>query len=81
MPLVFRNIDVEPSEPVANWGVEGLLAAIERGHAPDWERIAGALDTDTNGAVADALDQALGCARPSGQVALFRALLARSKRQ
>ena len=35
----FRNIDVPPDAPVENWGVEGMLCALERGGIADWQRL------------------------------------------
>jgi hypothetical protein len=29
--LQFRNINATPDDPVEKWGVEGILAAIDRG--------------------------------------------------
>jgi len=37
--LKFRNINVNPSDPVEQWGVEGILCAFERGSVEDWRKI------------------------------------------
>ncbi|MDR2999692.1 MAG: hypothetical protein LBU89_00385 [Fibromonadaceae bacterium] len=37
--LKFRNIDVSPSDPVEEWGVEGILCAFERGSIDDWRKV------------------------------------------
>ena len=37
--LNFRNIDVAPDAPVAEWGFEGMLCALERGDMADWQRL------------------------------------------
>lgn len=46
MPLRFRNIDATPDDPVASWGFEGMLAAIDRGYPKDWKKLAGAVARD-----------------------------------
>jgi len=37
--LKFRNIDISPDDPVDMWGVEGILAAFQRGYVGDWRKI------------------------------------------
>lgn len=34
--LKFRNLGVTPDDPVEQWGVEGILAAIDRGSLRYW---------------------------------------------
>ena len=41
--LRFRNITTAPDDPVDQWGVEGILAAVDRGSLPHWRRIADAV--------------------------------------
>ncbi|GAB3857986.1 hypothetical protein GCM10028801_17250 [Nocardioides maradonensis] len=77
MALVFRNIDVDPSAPVEEWGFEGLLAAVDRGGSADWRRIAEALRRDPWGPVARLLeDEVFGAAEDAGVVGALRANLA-----
>ncbi|MDR2975148.1 MAG: hypothetical protein LBV00_10645 [Propionibacteriaceae bacterium] len=64
MTLTFRNLTVTPADPVSQWGVEGLLTAIERGGAQDWGRIMHALDADTTGALRVEVECAITCADP-----------------
>jgi DNA-directed RNA polymerase specialized sigma24 family protein len=49
---------------VVQWGVEGLLTAIERGGARDWGRILNALDADATGTLQWDVAQAVQCADP-----------------
>jgi DNA-binding transcriptional regulator YiaG len=77
--LRFRNIDATPDEPVERWGVEGILAAIDRGSLPHWRRIAAAVRADPSGPVAADLDQALGLAEDAGVVATLRRALSRAR--
>jgi DNA-binding transcriptional regulator YiaG len=53
--LKFRNLEVDPSDPVEQWGPEGLLAAGDRGEVEDWARIYAAVDRDPYGDVAQTL--------------------------
>lgn len=50
--LKFRNLDVTPDDPVAVWGVEGILAALERGGLAHVRRIVRAVEADPFGPVA-----------------------------
>ncbi|GAA0998957.1 helix-turn-helix domain-containing protein [Subtercola frigoramans] len=79
MTLRFRNIDVTPDDPVELWGVEGLLAAIDRGDMRDWGRIRSALDRDPWGAVATELEVALTLAEDHGAKGIMRSHLTRAR--
>lgn len=77
MALAFRNTDVDPSQPVEEWGFEGLLAAVDRGEAGDWRRIAGAVRRDPWGPVARLLDEEVfDAAEDSGVVGALRGMIA-----
>lgn len=78
--LKFRNIDVSPSDPVEQWGFEGVLAAVERGDIDDWSRLTAAFRADPFGEVADELDEALVCADAPGAVALLSGALAEARK-
>ncbi|WP_431306159.1 helix-turn-helix domain-containing protein [Mycobacterium hubeiense] len=75
--LQFRNINASPDDPVECWGVEGILAAIDRGSLPHWRRIAAAVRQDPWGPVATDLEEALDLAEDVGVVAALRRSLAR----
>src|SRR5699024_3183112 len=67
MNLIFRNIVVDPSAPAEGWGFEGLLSAVDRGEAADWNRISAAVRNDPWGRVARLLeDQVLPAAEDTG---------------
>lgn len=68
MTLQFRNIDVSPAEPVGAWGFEGMLAAIDRGHAPDWRKLVDGVAADPR--LADVFEEACQAAESSATVAL-----------
>lgn len=78
----FRNIDASPDDPVAQWGFEGLLAAIERGGMRLWDRIAAELRRQPYGAVARLLeDEVINAVSHDGERELFRQVLARARRR
>jgi DNA-binding transcriptional regulator YiaG len=79
--LKFRNITVMPDDPVARWGVEGMLAAIDRGSLPHWRRIAAAVRVDPWGSVAQQLEQALAVAEDLGVVDTLQRTLADARRE
>lgn len=57
--LRFRNLDSDPSAPVGQWSVKGMLAAIDRGSLPDWRRIVSAVNAEPRGPVASDLKAAI----------------------
>jgi len=80
MALRFRNIDVDPSDPVERWGFEGLLAAIDRGDLNDWRRVVAAVRRDPWGDVARHLVDVFKVAQDVGVVAALRRALAEVRR-
>lgn len=70
MTLSFRNLDVTPQDPVTEWGVEGLLTAIERGTAPDWKRIIATVSAIPQGGFREDLNEALELAEGGGAFVL-----------
>lgn len=73
--LRFRNLDVSPEDPVQTWPFEGVLAAIERGTLPDWQRLAAAIDADPWGPVARQVEEALAISRPYGAAPLMETVI------
>ncbi|WP_217428638.1 helix-turn-helix domain-containing protein [Microlunatus speluncae] len=71
----FRNLEVHPDDPVEHWGVEGILAAIDRGGMHLWRRIADAVAADPQGEVAADLEQALTGAESRSSAAVLRLVL------
>lgn len=76
MALRFRNLTVTPDDPVDQWGVEGILAAIERGGVGDWAKIVAAVAAAPDGPVAADLDEAILLAESPGSVAAIRHAIA-----
>lgn len=75
MSLKFRNLDVDPADPVETWGFEGLLTAVERGDFLDWRRIAQALRRDPRGKVASEVREVLDSVENPAMVNLFGDIL------
>ena len=73
--LQFRNITVTPSDPVVDWGVEGLLTAIERGGIEHWSAILREVQRAVSAEFREELEEALAIADGGGKYVLQRALL------
>lgn len=74
--LRFRNINVTPDDAVEDWGMEGLLAAVDRGGFLDWQRVVSAVQNDPWGPVSRALErEVFKIAESSGVVAAMEAAL------
>ncbi|MCL1921183.1 MAG: hypothetical protein FWG50_08935 [Kiritimatiellaeota bacterium] len=65
--VAFRNIDVAPDAPVAEWGFEGMLCALERGDLADWQRLYAACADENAAPLRQTLSQAL-CVLERGDI-------------
>lgn len=79
--LRFRNLDIHPSAPVTQWGVEGLLTAIDRGSLPDWRRIVSAVDADPWGPLTSDLSTAIELAEDRGVAVTLSRAIARARQR
>ena len=77
--LRFRNVDASPDDPVETWPFEGILAAVERGTLPDWDRLAIAIRADPWGPVAQQVLEAIRLSLPYGTTELLEAVVARAR--
>lgn len=77
--VVFRNLEITSEAPVAQWGVEGMLAVIDRGSMPDWQRIVRAVLADPHGEASQDLEQALDLAEDAGVAASLRRIRERAR--
>ena len=77
--LKFRNVDASPDDPVETWPFEGILAAVERGTLPDWNRLATAIRADPWGPVAQQVLEAVHLSHPYGTTELLEAVVARAR--
>ena len=77
--LKFRNVDASPDDPVETWPFEGILAAVERGTLPDWDRLATVIRADPWGPVARQVLEAVHLSHPYGTTELLEAVVARAR--
>ena len=77
--LKFRNINATPDDPVAMWGSEGVLTALERGGLAHLRRLSQAALADPEGQVAQWVVDAAQCtSRPAAQLIARRVEEARN---
>ncbi|MGQ0465999.1 MAG: helix-turn-helix domain-containing protein [Sporichthyaceae bacterium] len=76
MALRFRNLDVDPDLPVAQWPGEAVATALERGGLNDWRRLAVAIRTEPWGPVARRVEEAVAAGMPYGVGPLMTAVVA-----
>ncbi|NDL59118.1 helix-turn-helix domain-containing protein [Phytoactinopolyspora mesophila] len=79
MALTFRNLTITPDSPVNEWGVEGILAAIDRGGIDDWQRVAAEVIAHPHGSVADDLAVAIELAESTSSAAVLRSVLVHAR--
>jgi DNA-binding transcriptional regulator YiaG len=64
--LTFRNVEVSPADPVSEWPLEAIQAALERGGLSYWRRLAAAIQAESWGPVARRVEEVLSYSRPYG---------------
>src|SRR3954451_12411134 len=64
--IAFRNVDASPDDPVAEWPLEAIQTALERGSLKHWRRLAAAIQAQPWGPVARAVEEVLTYSRPYG---------------
>jgi DNA-binding transcriptional regulator YiaG len=79
MPLAFRNLTTDPSEPVADWPTEAVQAALERGDRADWHRLAAEVGRQPWGRTARQLAEVLSYTRPYGVAEAMETVIARAR--
>jgi hypothetical protein len=77
--LKFRNLPSTPDDPVDTWPFEGVLAALERGSLPDWQRLSAAIVNDPWGPVARQVEEAVSISRPYGTADLMEMVIAKAR--
>jgi DNA-binding transcriptional regulator YiaG len=77
--LKFRNITASVDDPVETWPFEGILAAVERGTLPDWQRLAAVIRADPWGPVAQQVLEAVALTRPYGTTELLTTVIERAR--
>ena len=81
MSVAFRNVDVDPSEPVDRWPYEAIVTVIERGTVADWLILTRAIDDDPWGPIARQIEEYLGYEQPYGVAPLLTRAIARARHQ
>ena len=79
MTLSFRNLTVDPSEPVRDWPTEGVQAALERGDLGHWQRLTAEIRQDPWGRTARQVEEVLTHSRPYGVAELMERVIARAR--
>jgi ribosome-binding protein aMBF1 (putative translation factor) len=79
MPLAFRNLTTDPSEPVANWPTEAVQAALERGDLADWHRLATEVNRRPWGRTARQIEEVLRYSRPYGVAEAVETMITRAR--
>lgn len=79
MTLAFRNVDVDPSDPVEDWPTEAVLTALERGGLSHWRRLAAAVNEQPWGPVARRVEAVINAARPYGSSELLEGVITRAR--
>lgn len=69
--LTFRNVDASPDDPVAEWPLEAVQTALERGSLKHWRRLAAEIRAAPWGRVARQVEEALAYSRPYGVAELM----------
>lgn len=77
--LAFRNVDASPEDHVANWPLEAIQTALERGGLSDWRRLGAAIQEEPWGPVARRIEEVLTYSRPYGVGAAFERAISRSR--
>jgi len=79
MPLVFRNVDADPDDPVETWPAEAVRIALERGGLSHWRRLAVGVAADPWGPVARAVEEAVSLDPPFGTGPLMAEVVRRAR--
>lgn len=78
--LRFRNVDVDPTDPVDTWPDEAIETALDRGSLSDWRRLAEAIRSDPWGSLARTVENVAGWDEHYGVDPLMLRLVARARR-
>lgn len=77
--LAFRNVDASPDDPVAEWPLEALQTALERGSLPHWRHLAAAIKEEPWGPVARGVEEVLTYSRPYGVAEAMERVIAQAR--
>jgi DNA-binding transcriptional regulator YiaG len=79
--LAFRNVDASPEDPVAEWPLEAVQTALERGGLSHWVRLASAIRAQPWGTVARRVEEILTCSRPYGVAEAMERVVSRAREE
>jgi DNA-binding transcriptional regulator YiaG len=79
MPLAFRNVTADPSDPVTDWPTEAVRAALERGDLEHWRRLAAEISRRPWGRTARQVEEVLSHSWPYGVAELMESVIARAR--
>jgi DNA-binding transcriptional regulator YiaG len=79
MPLAFRNVTADPSDPVTDWPTEAVRAALERGDLEHWRRLAAEISRRPWGRTARQVEEVLSHSRPYGVAELMESVITRAR--
>ncbi len=80
-PLVFRNVDASPDDPVTEWPLEAIQTALERGGLSHWRRLAAAVRAQPWGPVARQIEEVLTYSRPYGVAKLMERIISNARQE
>ena len=73
--LAFRNVAVDPSDPVSLWPTEAVQAALERGDLEHWHRLTAEINRCPWGRTARQVEEVLTHSRPYGVAELMECVI------
>jgi DNA-binding transcriptional regulator YiaG len=79
MPLAFRNVTANPSDPVTVWPTEAVQAALERGDLKHWRRLTAEINRRPWGRTARQVEEVLSHSRPYGVAELMESVIGRAR--
>ena len=75
----FRNVDASPDDPVADWSIEAIQTALERGSLSQWRRLGTAIQAQPWGRVARDVEEVLPYSRPYGVAQVMERVIDRGR--
>ena len=79
MPLVFRNVNASPADPVATWPTEAVQTALERGDLEHWQRLTTEIMREPWGRTVSQVEEVLTHSRPYGVAELMETVISRAR--
>lgn len=79
MPLVFRNVNASPADPVATWPTEAVQTALERGDLEHWQRLTAEIMREPWGRTVSQVEEVLTHSRPYGVAELMETVISRAR--